>query len=316
MQVFRTADLAPERRVASWTAFYSRRFAPLSFEPVDGEEFEAELCVGAIEPVDFARMRSSGYRAERTKAHVAATSARKFGFIIVIDGAGFVRHCGREAELGPGDVLLNDNTEPMACCFKGPFHAITVRAPEDVVRIRLPNVDEVCGLRLPAATGLTRAVSIMAECLLDQTNSDVRADHGATMAGHLLDVLATCCLMARERPASEQSAVGFRYSMARQFIEQNLPAPDLTAQRVAAALRISPRYLRALMAEAGEPVSSLILRRRLEEAAKQLASPLWRERKISDIALAWGFKSSAHFARVFSDRYSMSPREYRSHAAS
>lgn len=316
MRVFRTADLAPERRAASWTAFYSARFAPVDFTPVGSEEFQAELRLGALEPLDFAHMRSNGYRAERTKAHVAATSMRKFGFIIVLDGFGTARHCGREAELGPGDILLNDNTEPIATCFKGPFHAITVRARDDVIRSRLPCIDDLRGLRLPASMGLTRAVSTMAKCLMDQTDADIRADHGAAMACHLLDVLATCCLMAREQPAVEHAAAGFRNSMARQFIEKNLAAPDLSAQKIAAALRISPRYLRALMTADGETAPSLILRRRLEEAAKQLASPLWRDRPIGDIAFSWGFKSAAHFARVFRDRYGVSPREYRRRAAS
>jgi AraC-like DNA-binding protein len=313
--VFRTANLAPERRAASWTAFYSTRFAPVNFTPVASEEFQAELRFGALGPVDFAHMRSNGYCAERTKAHVAATSMRQFGFIIVQDGAGRARHCGREAELGAGDVLVNDNTEPLDTCFKGPFRAITVRARENLIRSRLPCIDELRGLRLPASTGLTKAVSAMAQCLLDQVDSDIPADHGAAMACHLLDVLATCYLMAWQGTAAELPAPSFRNSRARQFIEKNLAAPDLSTQQVAAALRVSPRYLRALMAAHGETVSSLILRRRLEEAAKQLASPLWRDRQISDIAFSWGFKSSAHFARVFRDRYGMTPREYRRCAA-
>ena len=311
MHVFSTAGVAPERRAAFWNTVYGERFAPVNVTPAEDGDFQAELQLGAAGPVDFARIRSKGCRAERTRAHAAAAPARKFGFLIVMEGAGKVTHRRREAELAPGDVIVNDNTEPMLCRFRGPVSSLTVRASASVVHSRLPFVDDLCGIRLPAGAGLTGAVLDMAKCLSGQTGHGHQTDYGPAIAGHLLDVLATSYAMTRGRPAAEGAAAGARKALARQFIESNLVAPDLTPHVVASALRISPRYLRMLMAEDGETVSSLILRRRLEECAARLASPVWRDRTITDIALAWGFNSTAHFARVFRERFGMSPRDYR-----
>lgn len=311
MHVFSTAQVAPERRAAFWNAVYGERFAPVNVTPAEDEEFQAELRLGAAGPVDFARIRSKGCRAERTRAHAAATADRKFGFLIVMDGVGTVTHRRREALLAPGDVIVNDNTEPMLCRFRGPVSSLTVRADAGVVRSRLPFVDDLCGVRLPAAAGLAGAVLDMAKCLADQAENGLPADYGSTIATHLLDVLATGYAMARGAAAAEGAASGARKALARQFIESNLASPDLTPHAVAVALRISPRYLRMLMAEDGDTVSALILRRRLEECAKRLASPVWRGRTITDIALAWGFNSTAHFSRVFRERFGMSPRDYR-----
>jgi AraC family transcriptional regulator, positive regulator of tynA and feaB len=80
---------------------------------------------------------------------------------------------------------------------------------------------------------------------------------------------------------------------------------------VAAQLRVSSRYLRMIFAASRESVSSYILRRRLEECARQLADPRWRAHSISDIAFRWGFNSAPHFSRSFRDLYGTSPREYR-----
>lgn len=311
MNVFSTAEVAPERRAAFWNTVYGERFAPVNVTPLAEGDFQAELRLGSAGPVDFAHIRSNGCRAERTRAHAAATPDRKFGFLIVMDGVGAVTHRGREAELSAGDVLVNDNTEPMICTFRGPVNSLTVRAGDGVVRSRMPLAEDLCGLRLPAGAGLTRVVSAMAKCLAEQADLGLPADYGAAIAGHLLDVLATSYAMASRRPVPGSAGAGARKALARQFIESNLAAPDLTPGQVASALRISPRYLRLLMAEEGETASSLILRRRLEECAKRLTSPLFREHTITDIALSWGFNSTAHFARVFRERFGMSPRDYR-----
>lgn len=311
MHVFSTADVAPERRAAFWNTVYGEQFAPVKVTPLTGDDFQAELRLGAAGPVEFASIRSKPCRAERTRAQAAAAPDRKFGFLIVLEGAGLVTHRGREAQIAPGDVIVNDNTEPMLCTFNSAVSSLTLRASDGLVRSRLPFADDLCGIRLPAGAGLTRAVSAMAKCLAEQAELGLPADYGSAIAGHLLDVLATSYAMAWRRPAAESSGPGLRKALARQFIESNLAAPDLTPHRVASALRISPRYLRMLMAEDGETASSLILRRRLEECAKRLTSPMWRDHTITDIALSWGFNSTAHFARVFRERFDMSPRDYR-----
>ena len=42
-----------------------------------------------------------------------------------------------------------------------------------------------------------------------------------------------------------------------------------------------------------------------------LASPLHSHRTITEIAFAWGFNNSAHFNRLFKERYGLSARAYR-----
>jgi hypothetical protein len=79
---------------------------------------------------------------------------------------------------------------------------------------------------------------------------------------------------------------------------------------------MSPRYLRAIFATSNETVSAYILRRRLEECARELADPRARAGSITEIAFGWGFNSAPHFTRSFRERYGMSPRQYRTCGAS
>jgi AraC-like DNA-binding protein len=66
-----------------------------------------------------------------------------------------------------------------------------------------------------------------------------------------------------------------------------------------------------IFATSKETVSAYVLRRRLEECARQMADPRWRGHSISEIAFAWGFNSASHFTRCFRERYGQSPRDYR-----
>ncbi len=74
---------------------------------------------------------------------------------------------------------------------------------------------------------------------------------------------------------------------------------------------MSPRYLQKLFKSADETFGHYILARRLERCRADLASPLCRQLSISEICFRWGFNGSAHFSRVFRDRFGASPREFR-----
>jgi AraC-like DNA-binding protein len=105
--------------------------------------------------------------------------------------------------------------------------------------------------------------------------------------------------------------VNARRLQARRYIEAHLREPDLSSCSVAEALGISSRYLRMLFSGKEESVSRYILRRRLEECARQLSNAMWRGRTLTEIAFAYGFNSSAHFTRAFRAEYGMTPSEYR-----
>jgi AraC-like DNA-binding protein len=131
------------------------------------------------------------------------------------------------------------------------------------------------------------------------------------VARNVLDIMATSYAMAFDNSFSDSSAVSARKLQAKRYIEAHLREPDLTPCTVARALGISPRYLRMLFCGGNENASRYILRRRLEECAKQLSSALWRGHTITEIAFSSGFNSAAHFTRVFRDEYGVTPSQFR-----
>ena len=310
IQIYSTAAVPAPRRAAYWNTIYEQ-FTELDIAPTRPDGFDAELRLGRVGALQIALVRSDGARVERTRRHAARARERQLGILVILSGEGVWSHSGQEGTLSAGDVVICDNTRPMSCRYGGPVSGVTLRPNEAVLRSRLPFVDDLCGARLPGNAGLTRAVAAIAGCLAEQAAAVRPTEYSLAMANHFVDVLATSCAMARGGAAPVDALMPARRAVVRQFVEAHLASPDLTPRLVAEAAGISPRYLRLLMAEEGERVSALILRRRLEECARQLASPLWRERTITDIAFSWGFNSTAHFARVFKQRFGLAPSDYR-----
>jgi AraC family transcriptional regulator len=58
----------------------------------------------------------------------------------------------------------------------------------------------------------------------------------------------------------------------------------------------------------GETPHQFVLRQRIERAKQMLRAP---EGRVLDVAVACGFKSQQHFARVFRQLCGASPTEYR-----
>jgi AraC family transcriptional regulator len=100
-----------------------------------------------------------------------------------------------------------------------------------------------------------------------------------------------------------------RLNLALDHIDGNLGG-DLSLGKLAAVACFSPYHFhRIFSALVGEPPAEYVRRRRLEKAAILLASE--PAAKVTGVALACGFSTSALFCRLFKARFGMSPTAWR-----
>jgi AraC family transcriptional regulator len=84
---------------------------------------------------------------------------------------------------------------------------------------------------------------------------------------------------------------------------------DLTLIEMAQAVELSPAHFSRMFREStGETPHQFVLRNRIERAKEMLRVA---EASVLDVAVARGFKTQQHFARVFRQIYGASPTEYR-----
>lgn len=94
-------------------------------------------------------------------------------------------------------------------------------------------------------------------------------------------------------------------------VERNLSNPDLTATTIAAGCGISTRYLCSILKSHQTSFSDILWNSRVERTKFWLTADDMRTVPIAKIAYMAGFKSPAHFSRMFKRATRQTPRDYR-----
>jgi len=157
------------------------------------------------------------------------------------------------------------------------------------------------------------------ECAVaERMLTDIFED-GDELAPHLEELLLESALsVATDTIRDSEKYAVIRKSLPDQrlqdvlrFIDVHLSDPGLSTAMVAEATGISPRYLSFLLKQNGTPFSELVWDKRMKIASRWLASSDPDRISIAEIAFRVGFKSPAHFSRMFKRVHNRGPREYR-----
>ena len=311
MERFSTTGLPSIGRVAAWNELYSTRMSRVEFTPGDHQKFDAELRIGRLGPVRLARLNVDRCSIERSQRHLAQ-SPRLYSFLLQVKGASTFHHYGHDATLQEGDFVLCYTGMPHYFQTRGSSETLMVRVLPDALAEFLPSPEEYCGLHLGNAVGLAGTAAAMVQSLARKVETGLACDNQeGRVARYLLELISLSYTTAFGSTARGSSAIRQRRLQVLRHIEDHLREPRLTVDSVARALSISPRYLRVIFAGTGEKLSAYVLRRRLEECARQMCSPAWSGHSLMQIASSWGFSSAAHFTRRFREQFEASPREYR-----
>ena len=286
-------------------------FSPLEVKPLDRESFEASLAVEELGPLTLVKTYTSAASIEHTHRHLERTRERRAFLLMPLAGPVSSCHYGRDAELEAGDFALSDSFAPGRVCFAAAYESLGVSIPYDTLTLYIPDPEGLFGRRVAGNGGFAQLVSSMLRAVWSQVERGVPSQFAPGVAKNLLELLATAYAIDHESARTESSLQCARRAQVKRFIERRLRDADLNANAVAEGLGLSTRYIRRLFATEGESVSDYILRRRLEECARQLKSSLWQGRSITDTAFEWGFSSMAHFTRAFKERFSITPSDYR-----
>lgn len=311
MNVFSTNDLAVRSSLGGWAGLFATHVEPMVFRPAKPESFSAELAGADLGPLHIARLACAKTTIERMDDRVVQKGSSGYVLMLQVQGDAEVSHYGNTITLGEGDFVLCDGAAPLKIGFADGVETLFLKVGAATLREHLPSPECFCGRALRANEGLTAAAAAMALNLFGRLEAGLSMHYQERVARHLLDIVAMAYALAFDTPTSRSSIVSGRCAAVKLFIEEHLRDPDLTPCSIATRMKLSSRYLRMIFASENETVSAYILRRRLEQCARQIADPAWRGHSMTEIAFGWGFNSAPHFTRTFRDRFGLPPREYR-----
>ncbi len=235
---------------------------------------------------------------------------------------GSMRLCNQfgSLDVGPGDALVTRSTSPFLIELQpdapigGVSEVLHVTVPTHLLRAQIPR-EIASSLLVPAER---REIAIARNILTDvfddesglaQDTARMLVEFALATVGHA--VRASETLSPMRRTVAER-----RLDEVLRFIEVHLCDPGLSTNMVSEGCGLSLRYLSLLLRSRGTTFSELVWSQRLERARDWLMRSDPREIAISEIAYGIGFKSPAHFSRMFKRVYGENPSDCRAIAPS
>ena len=216
-----------------------------------------------------------------------------------------------QIRLDAGDVVAWHSDQGLAFKVPDHVHKLTFLVPEARLRGLFPTGIAAAGLHLKANSGLGPFVSGYLANFADKL-AVTPPRWSSAVVDMTLEILAKGLAAARAEGSTSPGAMLMDSVLA--YVDRNLENCELCPAMIAAAHRISERYLHMLFANSQMRVSGWIRERRLARCAAALDDANQRL-TITEIAFHWGFKDSSHFSRLFKEYYGMPPAHYRNQSA-
>ena len=309
--VLTTTEIAERKRFQFWQDAVCDTFVELDCETFADQPFFGELATTHCGDLHFSNVRADGQIVKRTRTRIRRAREEVMLISVQVNGTGSIAQDGREAHLKPGDFACYDSTRPYTLKFDAEFEQLVLHMPRDAMVRRIGRTETWTARRVEAAT----PVGSLVLPFVRQTASVV-SDVAAATASRLSETclsLVTAALAEGlgEGPEGRTAGRTALLYRAKAMIESNLHDHALNTDKVAALLRISPRYLQDLFQAEHTTVSDWIWRRRLEKSRQDLADPLHACDSIAQIALTCGFSDFGHFSRRYKEAFGVSPRDDR-----
>lgn len=226
---------------------------------------------------------------------------------LVISGREQVRFAGETIVLSPGSILVWDSVQAMDFNVVERLHKISVVLPLQRVQSWLGDRWRTMRHEIRGDQGSARLLRAYLESLSTLQPAVTVGDPDAlieTTIGLLVNSLHS------EPQGSLKSRPEQQLERVRQYIREHLSDSQLSPASIASGCGISLRSLHALFEGYDTSVCRYLMDQRLECCRRDLGNPSMHPRKISDVALSWGFADVAHFSRRFKHRFGETPRAF------
>ncbi|HEY6452277.1 MAG TPA: helix-turn-helix domain-containing protein [Steroidobacteraceae bacterium] len=312
---FSTAGIEPRRKLACWNECASESFSPLVSDPADIHTFNGSIARTAIGGLTLADVYSDAQIVRHSRVHVTRTRSPLFFLHLQLEGESISRQDGREAHLIAGDFTICDSTRQYEIIFPESNRMLVLGIPEAQLRRQIASPECMVSIPMQASGGLRGLFSLFLRNYWVECRRDLDDSAAGRVTTAILELLGAAYAELPCSQARRSSLATAHRIRIISYIEAHLQDPDLSPTKIAAACKMTPRYLYHLSSGQDETIARYILRRRLEACARALRCDSQRGRTVTAIAFDHGFNSPTHFGRVFRAKFGMTPREYRGQSA-
>ena len=311
MQLYSTKNARWKSGLQYWAEISRQLNFPVELRPIGEEPFSADMRIASIGDLSFAEVCTSPAHISRSQSAIELTGEQFYFVHLAIKGKSRFAHGGRVTELRPGDLVLTYSHEPTEIANARPARALSVQIPRHLLEHHLPNAGQLCGIRIDGRGGAAKIMATLLPSIWRQISNGIPPETHKFLGSSVLSVLNACLITKALQPDLSDQKSGRQVQAIRRFIDEHLMDPDLSPTTIATYHGLSLRQLHRMFQNQSETLWQYVIRRRLEEAAKRLTTPEWRNSSVSDIGFQCGFNSLAHFSRSFKEHFALSPTHFR-----
>lgn len=292
-------------RPALWSSINERYFGRLRVASLDDAPLDATLEVYEVGALHMYRIEAPAHRVSRDAACGALPIDESYKLVLQVRGRGIVEQHQRRVLLEPGGWALYDPRSPYSISNHERCTLLVTQVPRSLLGGLQPG-PHTGELGFGNAAGLHGVFGSYLCALSDQLPA-LPDGTAQAVCESVLGLLGST--LAEQRRASGEATPlpAVLKLRVRQYIQAHLSDPDLSIPRIAEALRCSTRYLHKVFEDDDSSLERLIWTARLERCRAALRHDANAGRSVAEIAFAWGFKSSAHFCRLFKSHYGITP---------
>jgi AraC-like DNA-binding protein len=309
VQQFSTDSVTPRDRLAVWGESVWSKLGGVETSLFEKQPFHASLRAGQLGSVHVCKIEVGAHKIRRTRQLVRQCDPSLLKLVFQVRGHAYLEQLDERIVLKPGDWCVYDGSLPYTLFNREAVEQLALLVPRN--ELAGPGFVGSRELLKPApSSGLSR---ILYNCLQSTVNElDSLPAPQRFQLGESLAEFARLALRERAAGGPRISNRQLACERIKHFIRQNAGDSALSVDSIASAFHCTKRYLHKLFADDDCTLSRFIWETRLERCGADLANRELATRSITEIAFAWGFVNSAHFSRVFRDRYGVTPRDYRS----
>ena len=297
-----TSGLAPKKQIQCWSDALTDLCGPFDIDPLEASSFEGRINYTTVSKLKLCQIEASQHRLAHTASRAELGGHPFVKILFQTYGISHFEQGGRRIELMPGDCLAYDVSCPHTIVSPSLTRHEVVIVPKELLRERGFNFSKMSACKLSARDGTGRIAHDLVHAAFDEA-AKLSANSAVGVADSLIDLLL---LPLREADTTfDRVGPEAMYVRAQAYIREHLRDPDLSIDRISAALGCTKRYLHMLFSERGMTVSDYIWRARLQHCRQELETHAGKT--ITDVAFSWGFSSSSHFSRVFRKCYGVVP---------
>lgn len=301
-----TNRFLPSERANAWSVINTRYFGRLRVSSLDEGPLDASLDAFEVGALRIYRIDAPAHHVARDAECGELPSDQFYKLVLQMSGQGIVEQQKRRVILQPGHWILYDPRSPYSITNPDRCALLVTHVPRALLAgLHLPGPhagqtghDNVAGLHGVFGSYL-RALSEQLPGLPDGVGKTV----SESVVGLLSSTLAETLRQSGE-PVPLPSVLKHRVRL---YVLAHLSDPDLSIARIADALRCSKRYLHRVFEDDPASLERFIWTSRLERCHAALTHEAHAHRSAAEIAFAWGFKSNAHFGRMFKQHYGLTP---------